>query len=89
MSERIQIDVIYILLKLKLGPDFTEPPNYPISADFRLVDMITRVLTADKKDQVLANFTNKNGILRLGILQQTLEWELIAQTFFIGNANNT
>ena len=58
---------IYMQLKQKLGFGFTEPPAYPNVVGFRLVDMYTRVLTADKKDEVLACFSQKDGKLRIVI----------------------
>ena len=56
---------IYMSLKHKLGPDITEPSNYPNTEEFRVLDMFTRVLTAEKKDSVLANFAQRNGKLQL------------------------
>ena len=46
---------------------------------FRLVDMYTRVLTADKKAEVLDVFSKVNGKLRLVIATTAYEWGLIAQ----------
>ena len=34
---------MYMKMKQKMGAAFTEPPNYPNTADFRLVDMFSRV----------------------------------------------
>ena len=56
---------IYMLLKHKMGSSFTEPPGYPNLSDFRLVDMFTAVLTAEKKEQVLQSFAKSDGKLRL------------------------
>ena len=58
---------IYMQLKHKMGSAFTDPPAYPNVAEFRLVDMYTRVLTSEKKDEVLASFSQKDGKLRLVI----------------------
>ena len=56
---------IYMLMKAKLGSRFTEPPDYPHVSKFRVIDMFTRVLTTDKKEQVLQSFSEKDGVLRL------------------------
>ena len=39
---------IYLLLQQKLGDMFTNPHGYPNLADYRRVEMFTRVLTVDK-----------------------------------------
>ena len=69
---------IYMLMKAKLGLRFTEPPDYPHVSKLRVIDMFTRVLTPDKKEQVLQSFSEKNGVLRLIIATVHLEWALIA-----------
>lgn len=56
---------IYMQLKVKMGPNFFDPPSYPNLVGFRLVDMFTRVLTPEKKEEVLASFSQKDGKLRL------------------------
>ena len=58
---------IYLQMKTKMGHAFTEPPTYPNAVGFRLVDMFTRVLTSEKKDEVLASFSQKKGTLRVVI----------------------
>ena len=52
---------IYVMLKWKLGKHLTDPPGYPNLSSFRLVNMYTRVLTADKKAEVLDIFSKVNG----------------------------
>jgi len=52
-------------IKHKLGVDFTDPPGYPNSSQFRLVDMFSRVLTVEKKEEVLKSFSRPAGNLRL------------------------
>ena len=52
------------MLKCKLGIYLTDPPGYLNLSPFRLVDMYTRVLTADKKAGVLDVFSRVNGKLR-------------------------
>ena len=56
---------IYAMLKQKLGQYFTDPPGYPHLSPFRLVDMYTRVLTLEKKTEVLESFSKVNGKIRL------------------------
>lgn len=58
---------IYMILKKSMGAEFTEPPGYPNIAGFRLVDMFTKVLTIDKKEEVLKCFSKLGGNLRLVI----------------------
>ena len=53
--------------KFKLGTYLTDPPGYPNLSPFRLVDMYTRVLTADEKAEVLIVLPKVNGKLRLVI----------------------
>ena len=62
---------IYLLLKKKLGPNFTEPPGYPNMTGFRLIDMFSRVLTQGKKDEVLQSFSKAGSLLRLIIATTT------------------
>ena len=50
---------MYMLMKQKMGPAFTKPPNYLNVADFTIVDMFSRVLTTAKKDQVLSHFSEE------------------------------
>ena len=58
---------IYVLLKQKLGPTFTEHPGCPNVTGYRIIDMFTRVLTEQKKDEVLQSFSVIDGVLRLVI----------------------
>ena len=58
---------IYQILKSKMGSNFTEPVGYPNLTAYRLVEMYTRVLPAEKKDQVLQTFSLADGKLRLVI----------------------
>ena len=58
---------IYMHLKRVMGSAFTEPEGSPNLAGFRLVDMFSRVLTNDKKDEVLQSFSQKDSVLRLVI----------------------
>ena len=59
-------------LKRKLGSYFIHTPAYPNLVGFRLVDMYTRVLTSDKKEEVLTTFTNKDEFLLLVIAATAL-----------------
>ena len=54
---------IYSMVKRKSGIYFTEPPDFPDMSEFRLVDMYTRVLTNDKKSQVMESFSSPGGKL--------------------------
>ena len=56
---------IYVMLKWKLGKYLTDPPGYPNLSSFRLVNMYTRVLTTDKKAEVLDIFSKVDGKIRL------------------------
>ena len=58
---------IYMLLRGKLGPAFTEPPRCPNVTGYGIIDMFTRVLTEEKKEEVLQSFSVVGGILRLVI----------------------
>lgn len=58
---------IYQLLKAKMGYEFTEPVGYPNLSAYRLVEMYTRVLPNEKKDEVLGSFSIVNGKIRLMI----------------------
>lgn len=58
---------IYQLLKAKMGNEFTEPIGYPNLSAYRLVEMFTRILPIEKKDEVLSSFSIVNGKLRLMI----------------------
>ena len=54
-----------MLMKAKLGTRFTKPPDYPHVSNFSVIDMLTRVQTTDKKEEVLQSFTERDGVLRL------------------------
>lgn len=58
---------LYLSIRSKMGPSFTEPAGYPDHFTFRLVEIFTRVSTIEKKEQVLASFQCPNGVLRLVI----------------------
>ena len=52
-------------LKRYMGTAFTEPEGSPNITGFRLIDMFTRVLTNEKKDEVLQSFSKTDSVLRL------------------------
>ena len=56
---------VYMHLKRVMGSGFTDPEGSPNLAGFRLVDMFSRVLTNEKKDEVLKSFSKKDSVLRL------------------------
>ena len=56
---------IYLLLQQKLGDMFTNPRGYPNLADYRRVEMFTRVLTVDKRTQVLSSFSDSESLFKL------------------------
>ena len=56
---------IYLLLQQNLGDMFTNPRGYPNLADYRRVEMFTRVLTVDKRTQVLFSFSDSESPLKL------------------------
>lgn len=58
---------LYMKLQLKLGECFTAPPGYPNISQFRRVEMFNRVLTVDKRKQVLSSFLQSDTNLRLVI----------------------
>ena len=57
---------IYLLLQQKLGDMFTNPRRgYPNLADYRRVEMFTRVLTVDKQTQVPSSFSDSESPFKL------------------------
>ena len=58
---------LYLMVRHKLGSVFTEPPGYPDVSQFRMVEMYSRVLTSEKREQVLSSFTKPDSKLRLVI----------------------
>ena len=56
---------IYLLLQQKLGDMFTYPRGYPNLADYRKVEMFTRVLIVDKQTQVLSSFSDSETPLKV------------------------
>ena len=56
---------VYQLVKSKMGINFTEPAGYPNLSAYRLIEMYTRVLPPEKKDEVLQSFSVAEGKLRL------------------------
>ena len=58
---------LYSTLLHKLGHNFTHPPGYPNTSEFRVVEMFSGVLTTDKKNQVLSTFSTIDSSLRLVI----------------------
>ena len=59
--------IVYQLLKSKMGLNFTEPVGYPNLSGYWLIEMYTRVLPPEKKDEVLHSFSTIKGKLRLVI----------------------
>ncbi len=53
------------MLQQELGELFTSPPGYPNIEEFRKVEMFTRVLTIEKRKQVLATFRDPTTPLKL------------------------
>lgn len=58
---------VCMLLKSKLGSFITEPPGCPSVSSHRLVDMFTRVLSAEKKEDVKHSFSEIRGTIRIVI----------------------
>ena len=56
---------LYLSIRSKMGPGFTEPFGYPDHSTFCMVEMFTRVSTIEKKDQILSSFQYPDGTLRL------------------------
>ena len=56
---------IYLLLQQKLGDMLTNPHGYLNLADYGGVEMFTRVLTVDKRTQVLSSFSDSESPLKL------------------------
>ena len=63
---------IYMSLKEKVRAEFTEPQGCPNVTSHRIVDMFTRVLTTEKKDEVLHSYSEIGGNLRLVIATTAL-----------------
>ena len=59
--------IVYQLLKSKMGFDFTEPAGYPNLFGYQLIEMYTRVLPPEKKDEVLHSFSTIKGKFHLAI----------------------
>lgn len=57
---------VYIHLQKQMGADFTEPPNSPDQAKFRLVDMYLSCTDPVVKKEIVESFT-KNSHLRIVI----------------------
>ena len=55
---------MYLAIKTKIGGGCTEPPDYPNLAEYRVIDMFTRVLTSAKKEEVVSLFSEQGGKLR-------------------------
>lgn len=59
---------IYSFFRFVLGPEFTEPPNHPISEpQYRLIDMFTSGTHTSVKGEILKSFKNPNKPLRIVI----------------------
>ena len=58
---------LYLMIRNKMGSNFTEPPGYPDHAKFRLAEMYSRVATNEKKEKILSTFLCSNSLLRLVI----------------------
>ena len=58
---------LYQLLKSKLGENFTKPIGYPNLSGYRLIEMYTRVLPSEKKDEVLHMLSAVKAKVRLVI----------------------
>lgn len=58
---------LYAILQYKLGSAITDPPGYPNVSEYRRVEMYSRVLTTEKKEQVLSTFSSKESKIRLVI----------------------
>ena len=56
---------IYSFVKKRLRPKITEPPGVPNILQFRLVDMFTAGSTTDMRENILAEFCQKDTKLRL------------------------
>ena len=62
---------LFLMLRHKLGSAFTEPPCHPDVSQFRTTEMYNRVLTSEKREQVLSSFTKADSKLRLVIATTT------------------
>ena len=58
---------VYLMLREKLGDDFTLPSKYPDMSQYRRVEMFSRVLTLDKRSKVLSQFSEVGSSIRLVI----------------------
>lgn len=59
--------LLYHSIRRRLGPYLTSPPGSPLLQQFLLVDMYTRASTTKKKENVLSEFCNTSGTLRVVI----------------------
>ena len=53
---------IYTLLEHKLGSAITKPPGFLNVSKYRSVEMYNRIMTTEKKEQVLSNFSSDSTI---------------------------
>ena len=67
---------LYTLLEHKLGSAITNPPGYPNVSKYRRVEMYSRIMTTEKKEQVLSNFSSKND--------STIEMIIATSAFGLG-----
>ena len=58
---------LYAILEHKLGGAITFPPDYPNLSQYRRIEMYSRVLTTEKKEQILSTFCCKESTIRLVI----------------------
>ena len=58
---------LYAILEHKLGSAITFPPDYPNLSQYRRIEMYSRVLTTEKKEQILSTFCCKESTIRLVI----------------------
>ncbi len=55
---------LYAVLQHKLGSEITAPPGYPNISQYRRVEMFSRVLTTEKKEQVLSSLWIRRRLSR-------------------------
>lgn len=56
---------LYSILAHKLGSALTNPPGCPNISRYRRVEMFSRIMTPEKKDQVLSDFSSKSSNIEL------------------------
>ena len=56
---------LFVMLRHKLGEDYTEPKGYPDFDEFRMIEVYTRVAKPEKREEIIKLFVIPESNLRL------------------------